>query len=185
MLTPTVVRTWAPRGQTPIFRHSQRHDRISVISGISVSPTRRPVGLYYQWHHHNIREVEAVAFLRHLLRHLRGHVVLIWDNLGVHKAKLVKKLCRRAGRMRKETERDHFEREQRLSPRERPAGGSERRPDAAGTLPDFADAAPPGAEAEARRRERARTSADAVDSDGDEQESCAHPRITRCRRRLG
>ena len=99
MLTPTVVRTWAPRGQTPIFRHSQRHDRISVISGISVSPTRRRVGLYYRWHHHNIREIEAVAFLRHLLRHLRGHVVLVWDNLGVHKGKLVKKLCRRVPRL--------------------------------------------------------------------------------------
>jgi len=99
MLTPTVVRTWAPRGQTPIFRHSQRHDRISVISAISVSPTRRRVGLYYQWHHHNIRELEAVAFLRHLLRHLRGHVVLIWDNLGVHKGKLVRRLCRRVPRL--------------------------------------------------------------------------------------
>jgi transposase len=99
MLTPTVVRTWAPRGQTPIFRHSQRHDRLSVISGISVSPTRRRVGLYYQWHHHNIREFEAVAFLRHLLRHLRGHVVLIWDRLGVHRGKLVAKLCRRVPRL--------------------------------------------------------------------------------------
>lgn len=99
MLTPTVVRTWAPRGQTPIFRHFQRHDRISVISGLSVSPQRRRVGLYYQWHHHNIREIEAVAFLRHLLRHLRGHVVLIWDNLRVHKGKLVKKLCHRVPRL--------------------------------------------------------------------------------------
>jgi hypothetical protein len=96
MLTPTVVRTWAPRGQTPIFRHSQRHDRISAIS---VSPTRRRVGLYYQWHHNNIHDIEAVAFLRHLLRHLRGDVVLIWDNLGVHKGKLVKQLCRRVPRL--------------------------------------------------------------------------------------
>ena len=99
MLTPTVVRTWAPRGQTPIFRHSQRHDRISVISAISVSPTRRRIGLYYQWHHHNIREIEAVDFLRHLLRHLRGHVVLAWDNLGVHKGGRVKRLCGRVPRL--------------------------------------------------------------------------------------
>ena len=99
MLTPTVLRTWAPRGQTPLFRHSQRHDRVSVISGISVSPTRRRVGLYYQWHHHNIREPEVVAFLRHLLRHLRGHVVLLWDNPNIHRGKLVQKLCRRIPRL--------------------------------------------------------------------------------------
>ena len=102
MLTPTVVRTWAPRGQTPCLRHSQRHDRISVISGLSVSPTRLRVGLYYQWHHHNVRDVEAVAFLRHLLRHLRGPVVLIWDRLGVHRSQLVQKLCRRVPRLRLE-----------------------------------------------------------------------------------
>jgi len=99
MLTPTVARTWAPRGQTPCLRPSQRHDRISVISGISVSPTRRRVGLYYQWHHHNIREPEAVLFLRHLLRHLRGPVILIWDRLGVHRGKRVQKLCRRVPRL--------------------------------------------------------------------------------------
>lgn len=102
MLTPTVARTWAPRGQTPRLHHSQRHDRISVISGISVSPKRRRVGLYYQWHPHNIREREAVAFLRHLLRHLRGPVLLVWDNLGVHRGTLVQRLCRRVRRLRLE-----------------------------------------------------------------------------------
>jgi transposase len=102
MLTPTVARTWAPRGETPILRHSQRHDRISVISGISVSPTRRRVGLYYQWHHHNVRDIEAVAFLRHLLRHLRGPILLVWDRLGVHRSQLVQRLCRRVPRLRLE-----------------------------------------------------------------------------------
>lgn len=99
MLTPTVLRTWAPRGQTPIFRHVQRHDRISVISGVSVSPRRRRVGLYYQWYHHNLREIEVLAFVRHLLRHLRGHVFLLWDNLGIHKGKRVKQLSRRVPRL--------------------------------------------------------------------------------------
>jgi transposase len=99
MLTPTVARTWAPRGRTPCLHHSQRHDRVSVISGISVSPTRRRVGLYYQWHHHNIRDLQAVGFLRHLLRHLRGPVVVVWDRLGVHRAQLVHRLCRRVPRL--------------------------------------------------------------------------------------
>lgn len=62
-LTPTVARACVPSGQTPWLHQSQRHDRVSVISGISVSSERRRVGLYYQWHPHNIREREAVAFL--------------------------------------------------------------------------------------------------------------------------
>ena len=102
MLTPTVMRTWAPRGETPQLRHSQRHDRISVISGISVSPTRRRVGLYYKWHHSNIRDVEAVAFLRHLLRPLRGYVIVVWDNLGVHRAARVRTLLSRVPRLQLE-----------------------------------------------------------------------------------
>ncbi len=99
MLTPTVVRTWAPRGRTPLFRHSQRHDRISAISGISISPTRRRIGLYYHWHHHNLRELEAVAFVRHLLRHLRRHVFVIWDRLGIHRGQRIHRLCRRVPRL--------------------------------------------------------------------------------------
>jgi len=47
LLIPLVVRTWAPQGQTPIHRHRQgRRDKISVISGISVSPKRNQLGLY-------------------------------------------------------------------------------------------------------------------------------------------
>ena len=59
MLAPTVLRTWAPRGQPPRLRHWDRHDRSSVISGLSVSPFASASGLYYQWHHHNLRQVEA------------------------------------------------------------------------------------------------------------------------------
>jgi transposase len=99
MLIPSVVRTWGPRGHTPQLRHWQRRDRISVISGISVSPRRHRLGLYYRWHHHNIREVEVVAFLRHLLRHLRGPVIVIWDQLRLHRGRQVAALCRRVPRL--------------------------------------------------------------------------------------
>lgn len=48
VLIPTVVKTWAPQGETPIHQHRQgRRDKISVISGISVSPKQRRLGLYY------------------------------------------------------------------------------------------------------------------------------------------
>lgn len=35
------------------------------------------------------------AFLRHLLRHLRGHVFVPWDNAGIHRGEEVKKLRQR------------------------------------------------------------------------------------------
>jgi transposase len=95
-----VRRTWAPRGQTPQLRHSYRHDRISAVSAISVSPRRRRVNLYYQLHTHNIRRREVCRFVSHLLRHLRGPIVLLWDNIATHRGGPIEKLCRRNPRLR-------------------------------------------------------------------------------------
>ncbi len=102
MLAPTVLRTWAPRGETPLLRHWDRRDRISVISGLSVSPIRQRLGLYYQWHHHNIRQLEVCGFLSHLLHHLRGPVIVLWDRLWLHRSPAAHDLCRRIPRLRLE-----------------------------------------------------------------------------------
>jgi len=92
LLIPTVQRTWAPCGCTPLLHHSQRRERISVISGLSVSPKRRRLGLYFRLHPKNIQHPEVCEFLRHLLRHLRGPVVLIWDNGTIHGGEAIRKL---------------------------------------------------------------------------------------------
>lgn len=83
-------KTWAPVGRTPVLRHSYRHDRISVISALTVSPVRRWIGLYFQCHRQNIRGEQVVEFLRYLLRHLRGRVVLLWDGGPMHRKGLVR-----------------------------------------------------------------------------------------------
>ena len=94
LLIPSVRKTWAPRGQTPLLRFWQRHDKISVISGVSVSPRRQHVGLYYQLHPTNIHHAEVCAFLRHLLRHLRGAVFVLWDNGRIHRGQVIRAFCR-------------------------------------------------------------------------------------------
>lgn len=103
MLIPPVRKTWAPRGQTPIHHHRERHDRISVISGISMSPIRNRLGLYYSLHEGNITKFEVRDFLRYLLRHLRGQVIVIWDNGRPHKGVEIRELCRRYKRLHLET----------------------------------------------------------------------------------
>ena len=86
MLIPNVVRTWAPQGQTPIHRHRQgQRDKISVISGVSVSPRRRRLGLYCLLFYDNIGQEEVCMFLRELLRHLRGPAIVLPDNSSTHK----------------------------------------------------------------------------------------------------
>jgi hypothetical protein len=86
-LLPSIVKTWAPRGATPIVRHRFKKLRISAISGVSVSPVRQRVGLYALLGEGSIGQLEVLRFLRELLRHLRGYVIVLWDNAGMHKGK--------------------------------------------------------------------------------------------------
>lgn len=82
-----------------MLRHFDRRDRISVISAITVSPKRRRLHLYFQLHIKNIQQQEARAFVRHLLRHLRGHIFLLWDGGRPHTGRLVKQLAARVRRL--------------------------------------------------------------------------------------
>ena len=96
-----MVRTWAPQGQTPIHRHRQgRRDKISVISGISVSPRRRRLGLYYLLFYDNIGQDEVCVFLRELLRHLRGPVIVLLDNSSTHKGAPIEQVLGQHRRLR-------------------------------------------------------------------------------------
>jgi len=99
MLQPVRRRTWAPRGQTPIQKVWARHDRISVICGISVSPQRRRLGLYFQLHRHNIRTDDALSFLRQLLAQLQRKIILVLDRWSVHRSAVRQLLARRGSRV--------------------------------------------------------------------------------------
>lgn len=94
-----MAKTWAPRGHTPLLRHSYKRDRISTISSLTVSPAYRRLGLYVHFHPSNITGVEVVTFLRHLLRHVRGSVVLLWDGSPIHKRALVRVFLQRHPRL--------------------------------------------------------------------------------------
>jgi transposase len=98
-LTPTIARTWAPVGKTPTVHHFDRRDRISAISGVSVSPKRQRLNLHFQLHLENIRQLQARDFLRQLLCHLPGHVVVLWDGGNPHRGRLVRDFCRRSSRL--------------------------------------------------------------------------------------
>jgi transposase len=99
-LIPSVVKTWAPRGRTPVHRYRYRRDKVSVISGISVSPQRHHLGLYYQLWFKNIGQEEVCQFLRPLLRHLRGPVIALLDNSQTHKGEPLRALQRQHPRLR-------------------------------------------------------------------------------------
>lgn len=102
-MVPSVAKTWAPQGCTPVHYHRQgRREKISVISAVSVSPKRQRLGLYYQLYQDSIGQREVCGFFRHLLRHLRGHVVVLIDNASMHRGGLVRQLAQEHPRLQVE-----------------------------------------------------------------------------------
>lgn len=91
LLAPVVRRTLAPRGQTPILDCSASHDRISVISAITLSPKAIRVGLHFMLlaDNHNFHAEEVVLFLQQLKGEVSGRLTIIWDRSKIHKKSLV------------------------------------------------------------------------------------------------
>jgi len=82
---PAVVRTYAPRGETPILDALLTHDPLSAISGLTLDGR-----LLLQIRERAFRGPEVVVFLRHLLRQIPGPLLVVWDGAPIHRAQPVK-----------------------------------------------------------------------------------------------
>lgn len=81
-LKPTVTRTWAPVGQTPLLKAKTSWQKLSTIGGIT---TR---GQFLQQTHPGaIRGPQVIDFAQHVLAHVPGQVTLLLDNASIHKTK--------------------------------------------------------------------------------------------------
>jgi transposase len=85
MLQPTVRRTWAPRGQTPIHYSWDRHDRRSAIAAITLAPQRTRLGLYFDFQEENFNGESILGFLHWITRRLRRPILLVMDRLAAHR----------------------------------------------------------------------------------------------------
>jgi transposase len=82
---PSVVRTYAPVGHTPVLHEWWPRDHLSAISAIS--PEGKP---YFHCQGHAINSEDVVAFLEHLLREVPGRLVLIWDGAPIHRSRRIR-----------------------------------------------------------------------------------------------
>jgi len=92
LLTPLVRRTLAPRGETPKLFHRGRHrQKVSLIAALSISPQRGRLGLHFQTAvDRYFTQVGVAAFVRQLLRHFRGNVILVWDRWSGHRGEAIR-----------------------------------------------------------------------------------------------
>ena len=84
MLTPTVRRTWAPKGNGAILNCFDRRDRLSAISCLTVSPKAGRLNLYFRLLPHNVKGPDVVDFLRELKNTLSNPFTVVWDRGAVH-----------------------------------------------------------------------------------------------------
>ena len=82
---PSVVRTHAPVGPTPILREWWTRDHLSAISALSPGGT-----LYVLSQDHALNSADVVAFLEHLWREVSGRLVMIWDGAPIHRSHAIK-----------------------------------------------------------------------------------------------
>ena len=88
---PSVVRTWARKGQTPQLVFSHAWGKLSVIAGLTWWE------FYFRLFRGSIKSQQAVEFLGHLRRHIGRRLLVIWDGLAVHRSRRVRDYVERSG----------------------------------------------------------------------------------------
>ncbi len=91
-LLPARVRTYAPRGQTPVLRVPLTRDHVSAISALTADER---VLMHVQAH--ALRGPQVVRFLRHVLRHSSGQLLVIWDGAPIQRSRVVKEFLAQGG----------------------------------------------------------------------------------------
>ncbi len=79
------MRTYAPRGQTPILRVPLTHDHLSAISALTEHGR-----LFMRVQRCAYRSHAVVRFLKHLLQHMHGKILVIWDGAPIHRSRVIK-----------------------------------------------------------------------------------------------
>jgi hypothetical protein len=80
-----LVRTYAPRGHTPIMSVPLTRDHLAVISGITEQGQ-----LLVQMQARAFKGIDVVRFLKHLVCQLGGKLLIIWDGAPIHRDRAVK-----------------------------------------------------------------------------------------------
>jgi hypothetical protein len=80
---PHRCRTWAPRGKTPVLQYHFNWKTLSAMAGATWW------NFYFRLFPGSIRSPQVVEFLHHLLRHLPGKLLIIWDGLRSHRSRMV------------------------------------------------------------------------------------------------
>ena len=84
MLQPTCRRSWARRGCTPTLRCWERHDRLSVIAAVELSPARGRIHMDWHVQKCNVHAEQVVSFVCDRAARY-GRILLVLDRSNPHR----------------------------------------------------------------------------------------------------
>ena len=85
---PSVRRTWAPKGETPVLIHAFNWKKLSVCAALGYRWDGRRFRLWFQTRPGSYNAASLIGFLKDLKKHLRGQkAILVWDGLPAHKSR--------------------------------------------------------------------------------------------------
>lgn len=84
---PTVRRSWAPKGKTPIINSPGHWHTHSVTGAIVCTARGYNPKLYFRLTDGVVASPEFIRFVKQLRHHVRGRIILLMDRLAVHRSK--------------------------------------------------------------------------------------------------
>ena len=82
-----MVHTWAPQGETPVLSEVFGRDHLSAIGAMTSEGA-----LYFHAQEKPLDGADVVHFLCHLLRHIPGKLLILWDGSTIHYNEVVRRL---------------------------------------------------------------------------------------------
>jgi transposase len=81
---PTRVRTWAPRGCTPVVQFHFNWKHVSAIAGLTRT------NFLFRLYDGAVKSAQIVEFLKALRSQLKRRLLIVWDGAAQHKSRIVR-----------------------------------------------------------------------------------------------
>ena len=81
---PTQVRTWAPKGCTPVVQFHFYWKHVSAIAGLTRA------NFLFRLYDSAVRSAQIVEFLKALRTQLTRKLLIVWDGAAQHKSRIVR-----------------------------------------------------------------------------------------------
>jgi transposase len=74
---------WAPKGKTPVLPYNFNWKSLSAVAGLTF------LNFCFRLYPGSVKGEQVVDFLKALVRHIGGPLLVVWDGLPAHRSRMV------------------------------------------------------------------------------------------------